>query len=141
MADDQRHQMRDAGRRCPCLGAHSPALPGTWQLTVQWVRQGGGAGQRSRGWGWEHGFCGAAAAAIVPGGIHQRHRRPDARRHGPGPALVRSMAWQTPAPRGCDKGCRCRPAATGPSSWSWPGGASLKLYRSRLGTPQKYEVK
>ncbi len=68
------------------------------------------------GGGGGRGFRGAAAAAIVPGGIHQRHRRPDARKHGPGSAPVRGMAWQMPAPCGCDKGCRCRPAAAGPSS-------------------------
>jgi hypothetical protein len=34
------------------------------------------------------------------------------------------MARQMPVPRGRDKGCLCRPAAAGPSSRSWLGGAS-----------------
>jgi hypothetical protein len=58
----------------------------------------------------------------VPGRIRQRHRQPDAGSHGPGPAPVRGMARQPPAPRGRDKGCRCQPAAAGPSSQLWPGG-------------------
>jgi hypothetical protein len=53
---------------------------------------GGGAGQRSRGRGRGRGFRDAAAAAIVPGGIRQRHRRPDAGSHGPG-HVRRSEAW------------------------------------------------
>ena len=68
----------------------------------QAAESGAGAGARVRG---------AAAADIVPGGIRQRHRRPNAGSHGPGPAPVRGMAWKTPAARGRDKGCRRRPAA------------------------------
>jgi hypothetical protein len=79
---------------------------------------------RGRGRGQGRGFCSVAATAIVPGGIRQRHHRPDTGSHGPGPVLVRGMAWQLPAPRGRDKGCRRRPAATGPLSRLWPEGAS-----------------
>jgi hypothetical protein len=62
MADDQRHRMRGEvfsirGRRRPRLGARSPAPPRTWRPTVRWGRQGGGAGQRSRGWGRGRGFA------------------------------------------------------------------------------------
>ncbi len=92
----------------PCSGVAKGVTPGSGV--------GGGGGGLRRG--------GAAAAAIVLGKICQRHCRPDAGSHGPGPAPVRDMAWQTPAPRGRDKGCRCRPAVKGPSLRSLPGGAS-----------------
>jgi hypothetical protein len=117
MANDQRCQMWGKvfsvqGRHCPHPVACSPAPPGTWRPTVQWGRQGDGAGQRSRVRGQGHGVCGAATAAIEPGGKRQHHRRLDTRSHGPGPALVGGMAWQLPAPRGRDKGCHCWPATT-----------------------------
>jgi hypothetical protein len=112
-------------RGCRHPGAHSPAPPGTWRPTVRWGCQGGGAGQRSWGQGQGHRFCSAAATVIVPGGIHQRHCRPEAGSHGPGPAPVGGVARQPPAPRGRDKGCHRRPTAAGPSSRSWPGGGIL----------------
>jgi hypothetical protein len=115
----------DAGQSLLHPGSR-PVPPGTLRPTVQWVREGGGARQRSWGQGWGRGFCGMAAAAIVPGGIRQRYRRPDAGSHGPGPAPVRGMAWQPLAPLGHDKGCCCRPATAGPSLRLWPGGASRK---------------
>jgi hypothetical protein len=129
VADDQRRQMRGKvspvrGRRRPCLGVHLPAPPGTWQPTMRWGCLGGSTRQRSWGQGWGRRFCGVAAAAIMPGGIRQRHRRPDSGRHGPGPAPVRGMARQPPAPRGHDKGCHPQPAAAGLLSQLWPGGAS-----------------
>jgi hypothetical protein len=90
--------------------------------------------------------CGGVAKGVVPGSgvggggggaglrcscrhhrackICQRHRRPDAGSHRPGPAPVRGMAWRMPVPRGRDKGCCRRPAAEGPSLQLWPGGAS-----------------
>jgi hypothetical protein len=74
-----------------------------------------------------------SAAAIVPGRIRQCHRRPDAGSHGLGPAPVGGMARQPPAPRGRDKGCHCRPAAAGPLSRLWPGGASCKATAWRRG--------
>jgi hypothetical protein len=62
MADDQHRRMRGKvfpirGHRRPRLGACSPAPPGTWRPTVQWSRQGGGAGKRSRGRGAARGFA------------------------------------------------------------------------------------
>jgi hypothetical protein len=62
------------------------------------VRGGGRGGGGVRG----RGFCGAAATAIVPGRLRQRHHLPHAGSHGPGPALVGGVARQ--------------------SSWLWPGG-------------------
>jgi hypothetical protein len=109
---------------CPRPRVCSPAPPRTLQPTVRWGRQGGVANQRSRGRGCGCGFHGAAAAAIVPGRICQRHCRPDARSHVPGPASVGGMDWQPPVPCRRDKGCCCRPTATGPLLRSWPGGAS-----------------
>jgi hypothetical protein len=130
MANDRHHLMRVKvfpirGRCCPHPGACMPVPPGTWRPTVWWGHQGGGAGQRSQGWGRERGFCSAAVAAIVPGEIRQCHRRPDAESHRPGPVPVGGMARQPQAPRGCDKDCRRRPTAAGPLSRSRPGGASL----------------
>ncbi len=113
MANDQHHRMQGEvfpvrGRRRPRPGACSPVPLRTWWPTVRWGSQGGGAGQKSWGRGRGRGFCSAAAAAIVPGGIRQRHRQPDAGSHKPGPVPVRSMAQQPPPPCGHDKGCCCR---------------------------------
>ncbi len=129
VANDQHHWMQGKvspirGRRHPHPGAHLPVPPGTWRPTVRWGPQGGSSGQRSWGRGRGRGFHGAAAATIVPGGIGQRHHQPDAGRHGPAPAPVRSMAWQPPVPHERDKGCCHWPSATGPLSRSWLGGAS-----------------
>jgi hypothetical protein len=131
MADDQRHRI--GGGSLPHTGAPSSpsggALAGAARDLVahravglprgrcRAAESGAGAGAGVR-------VRGAAATDIVPGGIRQHHRRPDAGSHGPGPAPVRGMTRQTPAPRGRDKGCHCRPTAEGPSLWSWPGGAS-----------------
>ncbi len=102
------------GCHCPRPRACLPALPGTLQPTVRCGRQGGSANQRSRGQGCGCRFCGAAAAAIVPGRICQRHCQPDARSHVPGPAPVGGVDRQLPVPCGRDKACCCRPAATDP---------------------------
>ncbi len=112
------------GRRRPHLGVRLPAPPRTWRPTVRWGCQGGGGGQRSWGQGRGHGFRGAAAAAIVPGGICQHHCQQDTRSHGSGPAPVGGVAQQPPAPCRHDKGCRRQPAAAGSSSRLWPEGAS-----------------
>ncbi len=108
------------GRHHPHPGARLPAPPGTWRPTVWWDCQGGSAGQQSWRRGRRHGFC-----AILLGGKRQRHRRPDAGSHGPGPALVGGMVWKLPAPRRRDKGCHCQPAAAGPLLQSWQGGVIL----------------
>jgi hypothetical protein len=47
----------------------------------------------------EAGRGGKGKKSKVPGRIRPRHCRPDAESHGPGPALVRGMARQPPAPR------------------------------------------
>jgi hypothetical protein len=97
MANDQCHWMQGEvfpiqGRRCPRPGARTPVPPGTWQPTLQWGHQGGNAGQQSWGQGRGWGLCGAAAAAIVLGGICQHHHWLDAGSHGLGPAPVRGIA-------------------------------------------------
>jgi hypothetical protein len=119
MADDQRRRMRGKvfpiqGRFHPRPGARLLAPPGSWRPTVRWVCQGGSAGQQNQGRVRGRGFYSAAVAAIVSGGKHQRHRRLDAEGHGSGPVPVRGMARQPPAPRGCDKGCHCRPPPADP---------------------------
>ncbi len=58
----------DAGRSLSRLGERLPAPPKTLRPDVRWGCKGGGTRQLSRGQGRGHGFCGAAAAAIVPGG-------------------------------------------------------------------------
>jgi hypothetical protein len=124
MADDQHRWMRNKvfpirGRRRPCLGVCSPALPGTWRPTVRQGRQGCGSRQHSRGRGQgqgrgrERGFCGADTAAIVQGRIRQRHHLPDAGSHGPGPAPVGGMA--------------CQPSRL------WPGGHLARPQRGARG--------
>jgi hypothetical protein len=65
------------GLHPPCCRCESRARPGGWAR---------GKGQKSK----------------VPGGIRLHHHRPDARSHGPGPAPVRGVARQPPAPRGRD---------------------------------------
>jgi hypothetical protein len=121
MANDQRRQMR--GKVFPYPGTPSSSSGGTLAGAARDLAAhravglprgqrraaelGAGAGARVRG---------VAAAAIVPGGIRQRHCRMDAGSCRPGPAPVRGMARQTPAPCGRDKGCHCWPAAEGPSS-------------------------
>jgi hypothetical protein len=99
MADNQRRRMRGKvfpiqGCRRPRRGARLPAPPKTWRPTMRWVHQGGSARQQSQGRGRGRGFCDAAANAIMPGRIHQHHRRPDAGRHGPGPAPVSVLGHQ-----------------------------------------------
>jgi hypothetical protein len=105
--DDRHCRMRDKvfpirGRQRPHPGARSPAPPGTWRPTVLWGHQGGSAGKWSRGQGRGHVFQGAAAIAVVPGRICQRHRRLNAGSRGPGPAPVRGVDRQPPLPCGHD---------------------------------------
>jgi hypothetical protein len=96
MANDQCRRIQGKvfpvlGRHRPCPRARLPAPPRTWRPTVRWGCQGGSVQQRSQGRGQGHRFWGVAATAIMPGGIRQRHRRPNAGSHGPGPVPVRGM--------------------------------------------------
>ncbi len=70
------------------------------------VGGGGGGGGAGR-------FRGAAATAIVPGRIRQRHHLPDAGSHGPGPAPFGGVARQ--------------------SSRLWPGGHLARPQRDARG--------
>jgi hypothetical protein len=68
---------RGLGPRPPCRQCESRACPGGWARRK---------GQKLK----------------VPGGTRPRHHRPDAGSHGPGPAPVRGVARQPPAPCGHD---------------------------------------
>jgi hypothetical protein len=85
------------GCRCSHLGGCSPAGPGG--------PPHGGVARGLPGGVAPEGGAGFVALPLLPScqaEYARVHRQPDAGSHGPGPAPVRVVACQPPAPRGCD---------------------------------------
>jgi hypothetical protein len=79
------------GTIIPVRGRACQHRPGPGNPPRGEVAGGSGAGWQSWGQGRGRRFCGAAAAAVMPGGIRLCHCQPDARSHRPGPAPVGGM--------------------------------------------------